>query len=102
MGVVMPKRLRLLVNLVAFFLGLMGAAPAARGDRALEPIVYTIKLSAPDKRIAEVEATVPTEKRASIELMMALWSPGFYRIENYASRVQGLSARTPGGTMLPV
>jgi predicted metalloprotease with PDZ domain len=98
----MPKRLRLLVNLAAFFLGWMGAAPAARGDRALEPIVYTIKFSAPDKHIAEVEATVPTEQRASVELMMALWSPGFYRIENYASRVQGLSARTPGGTLLPV
>jgi hypothetical protein len=26
--------------------------------------------------------------------MMAVWSPGFYRVEDYAKRVQGLSART--------
>ena len=33
---------------------------------------------------------------------MAIWSPGFYRVEDYATRVRDLAARTPDGTALPV
>lgn len=68
--------------------------------RALDPIVYTIKVPAPDTHFAEVEVSVPTGKRASIEMMMAVWSPGFYRVEDYAGKVQGLSARTQDGKAL--
>jgi hypothetical protein len=64
--------------------GLMCIAPSAR---AAEPIIYTVKFPAPETRIAEVEAAFPTGKRAVIELMMPVWSPGFYRVEDYASRV---------------
>ncbi|MGH9939873.1 MAG: M61 family metallopeptidase [Blastocatellia bacterium] len=70
--------------------------------RALEPIVYVIKFPAPDTHYAEVTVTAPTGKRATIEMMMPVWSPGFYRVENYASRVEGLSARTPDGKTLLV
>ena len=34
--------------------------------------------------------------------MMPIWSPGFYRVEDYASRVQSLSARTSDGKTLAV
>lgn len=70
--------------------------------RAAEPIIYTVKFPAPDTRIAEVEAAFPTGKRATVDLMMPVWSPGFYRVEDYASRVQGLSARAPDGETLAV
>src|SRR6185295_5597185 len=56
----------------------------------------------PETHYAEIEATIPTERRASIELMMPVWSPGFYRVEDYASRVQNLAARLPDGKALPV
>jgi predicted metalloprotease with PDZ domain len=69
---------------------------------ATEPIIYSVKFPAPDTRIAEVEATFPTGRRAAIELMMPVWSPGFYRVEDYASRVQSLSARTTDGKTLSV
>jgi Peptidase M61 N-terminal domain len=59
-------------------LTLSGLALAAR---AAEPIIYTVKFPAPDTRIAEVEAAFPTGRRA-IELMMPVWSPGFYRVED--------------------
>lgn len=72
------------------------------GARAAEPIIYSVKFPAPETRIAEVEAIFPTGKRAEIELMMPIWSPGFYRVEDYASRVQSLSARTSDGRMLVV
>src|SRR5262245_45335855 len=79
--------------------GLLCTAPSAR---AAEPIIYTVKFPAPDTRIAEVEAAFPTGTRATIELMMPVWSPGFYRVEDYASRVQSLSARASDGRTLVV
>ena len=45
---------------------------------------------------------VPTEGRPAVELMMAVWSPGFYRVEDYARKVEGVSARTPDGMALEV
>lgn len=77
-------------------------APQAGRAQALEPIVYTVRVPSPDTQYAEVEATVPTERRESIEMMMAIWSPGFYRVQDYASRVHDLSARTRDGKTLEV
>jgi predicted metalloprotease with PDZ domain len=34
--------------------------------------------------------------------MMPVWSPGFYRVEDYANRIQSLSARAPDGKTLEV
>jgi len=62
---------------------------------AAEPIVYTVKVSAPETHYAEIRATFPTGGRGVVELMMPIWSPGFYRVEDYASRVEDLSARSP-------
>jgi len=76
----------------------LAPAPAAR---APEPIVYAVNLL-PESQAADVQATIPTDKRAAIDLMMAVWSPGFYRVENYATRVQDVSARTPAGRTLDV
>lgn len=67
---------------------------ASAATHAAEPIVYTVKFPAPETHLAEVEAVFPANKRTAIELMLPIWSPGFYRVEDYASRVQDLSART--------
>ena len=69
--------------------------------RTPEPIIYTVRLL-PETQAADVQAIVPTDGRAAIEVMMAVWSPGFYRVENYARYVEGLTARTPDGTVLEV
>ena len=44
----------------------------------------------------------PTSGRPAIEIMMAVWSPGFYRVEDYAKRVEDLSAKAADGTVLKV
>ena len=31
---------------------------------------------------------------------MPIWSPGYYRVEDYAAKVEELKARTPDGTAL--
>jgi predicted metalloprotease with PDZ domain len=67
-----------------------------------EPIHYTLRFSAPHTHYVEVEATVPTEGRAAIELVMAVWTPGSYLVREYARHVEGLTARTPEGQILSV
>jgi predicted metalloprotease with PDZ domain len=89
-------------GLLAVVVGLAGIVPRTGATEGLEPIVYTIRFPAPDKHLAEIEATVPTQGPTEVALMMAVWSPGFYRIEDYAQKVQDLSARTTDGAALGV
>ncbi len=79
----------------------LGGCPAAP-SQAPEAIIYTLRVPAPDSQLAVVEARFPTGGQATIELMMPVWSPGFYRVEDYAGRVRDLSARNPDGGVLPV
>jgi predicted metalloprotease with PDZ domain len=87
---------------------LLAAGPTARGAgnapaaAAREPIVHTVKFPEPAKHYCLVEVRAPAGKDGSVELMMAQWSPGFYRVERYADRLRDLSARTPDGRQLPV
>ncbi len=75
-------------------------------DRAVraqpvEPIRYTFRVVDAAKHIAEVEARIPSSG-SSLDLMMPTWTPGFYRVEDYAARVQSLIAKTPDGVTLDV
>jgi predicted metalloprotease with PDZ domain len=87
---------------IVMLIGLVGSAPHTGFAQAVEPITYTIRFPAPAQHIAEVEAVYPTEGRAAIELMMPIWTPGFYRVENYAGKVHDLTARTTDGQALRV
>lgn len=85
--------------LLALFAGflLQSCAP-----QELQPIVYTVRVPAPETQYAEIEVVVPAAGSEEIEMMMPVWSPGFYRVENYAHRVEDLSARTPDSAPLHV
>jgi predicted metalloprotease with PDZ domain len=96
----MPWRATSWLGLVVALIGLDRGAPATA--QSLEPIIYTLKVPAPDKHAALVEAVFPTSGRTAIEIMMAVWSPGFYRVEDYAKRVEDLAAKAPDGTILKV
>ncbi len=90
------------VGVVIALMGVGYPAVAAPGAQALEPIVYTIKVPKPDSHVAEVEAVFPAEGRPVVEIMMAVWSPGFYSVEDYAKRVEELSAKSADGAALKV
>jgi predicted metalloprotease with PDZ domain len=62
---------------------------------AVEPIVYTVKTPTPQEHLAEIEAVIPIEPAAAVEFMMPVWSPGYYKVEDFAGHVQDLSARAP-------
>lgn len=70
--------------------------------QTLAPVSYTVRMPAPETHVVAVEARIPTSGQAAVDLMMPVWSPGYYVQENYATRVLDLSARTPDGAELHV
>lgn len=87
---------------VAALAGVLGFIPGPAAGQGLDPIVYTVRVPDPATHYALVEVAVPAAGRSSLDLMMATWSPGFYRVEDYAGRVQDLLARARGGAPLSV
>ncbi|KPK89148.1 hypothetical protein AMJ80_10160 [bacterium SM23_31] len=98
----MQKKLSWRVVFSAVLILLVGLSAQAWTAQTIQPIVYTIKVSAPETHYAEVEVIVPAEGSEIIEMMMPVWSPGFYRVQDYASKVEDLSASTPDGSTLQV
>src|SRR3954467_9445074 len=72
-----------------------GVAGSAQAQRAA-PIRYTLRFPAPQTNYVEVEATVPTDGRATLDLFMAVWTPGSYLVREYERNVEGLRASASG------
>ena len=80
----------------------MTHAAAAGAQTAPEPIRYTLSFPAPQTHYVEVTATVPTGRRADVDLMMAVWTPGSYLVREYARNVEAVTAAGPDGRALDV
>ena len=86
-------------------LAVLAAASPARAQgqpETLEPIQYTLRVIDAAQHVAGIEARVPTGGRPSIELMMPVWTPGYYVLEDYAARVRDLAVKAPDGSSLAV
>ena len=71
-------------------------------QKPLDPIVYAIRFPDPASKSFAVDVTIPTDQRPSVDLMMAIWSPGFYGLQNYADRVSNFTAKAADGAALDV
>jgi predicted metalloprotease with PDZ domain len=80
---------------------LAAPTPAANAQK-LQPIQYTVRMPAPETHLAHISARIPTGAKPYVDLMMAVWSPGYYVQENYATHVQQFSAATRDGHALAV
>ncbi len=63
---------------------------------AQEAIRYTLRFPAPQTHYVEVEASVPTDGKPRIEMMMAVWTPGSYLVREYARNVENVKAEANG------
>lgn len=70
--------------------------------QAAEAVTYAIRVPAPQTHMAEVTMTIPSAGQAEVEVMMPVWSPGYYRVENYAQQLQDFAAEGEDGRPLPV
>ncbi len=75
---------------------------AQRATADLAPIRYTLRFPKRAQHLIDVEAIMPTDGRASIELMMPVWTPGSYLVREYARQVEGLEARSGDGAPLAI
>ena len=100
MTILRPNTARALLALVLLFTAAPERAQARPG--ALEPIQYTFRVIDAGLHLAGVEARVPTGGRPTIELMMPVWTPGYYVVEDYAGRVRDLTVKAPDGSVLNV
>lgn len=74
----------------AFVLALLAAAPLFAQN--MEPIQYTLRFPNAAQHYVDVTATVPAGGARSIELMMAVWTPGSYLVREYARHVEQFTA----------
>jgi predicted metalloprotease with PDZ domain len=82
---------------VLILLVLVSSVPA----QTPEAIRYTVRFPAAQTNYLDVEAVVPTEGRPSIEMFMAVWTPGSYLIREYERNVESVAA-TAGGREMAV
>jgi predicted metalloprotease with PDZ domain len=70
-----------------------GLAGAPLKAQQLEPIRYVLRIPAPQTHYIEIEATYPTSGRPTVDLMMAVWTPGSYLIREFERHVESVRAR---------
>jgi len=66
---------------------------------AQEAVRYTVRFPKPHTHYLEVTASVPAGK-PSVELYMAVWTPGSYLVREYARNVEGFQATDAQGREL--
>jgi predicted metalloprotease with PDZ domain len=82
----------------------LAALPAAglHGAPMPAPISYILRFPAPETHYVEVEALVPTDGRAAIELVMPVWTPGSYLVREFSRHLEEVAAATESGTPLAI
>jgi predicted metalloprotease with PDZ domain len=60
------------------------------------PIRYTLSFPAPQTHYVEVEAVVPAGGLSSVDLEMAVWTPGSYLVREYSRHVEQVRAESEG------
>src|SRR5919108_3683509 len=81
---------------VSVLCAILLAATHAQIASEREPIRYTLRFPAPQTNYVEVEALLPSEGRSSIDVMMAVWTPGSYLIREYERNVESVTAAANG------
>jgi predicted metalloprotease with PDZ domain len=92
----------LVVMAVATASGESAAQSVSAASRAsARAIEYTVTFPAPQTHYAEVVALIPADRRPSIDVMMAVWTPGSYLVREYERNVENVVA-SAGGKDLPI
>lgn len=90
-----PMRFRL--SLVLGFIACCAALAQAAG---LAPVRYTVRFPEAINHYAEIEAIVPTDGQAMLEVFMPVWTPGSYLVREYARNIDRVTAESLDGTAL--
>jgi len=78
------------------------AGPSSKASPIAGAISQRLSFGQARNHYVAVDATFPTGGRASIELMMAVWTPGSYLVREFSRHLEGLEAFAPGGAHLQI
>lgn len=87
---------------VIFLVSLSCGVPTLASSDDLAPVRYVVSFADAKNHYADVEVTLPTEGAKSIEVFMAVWTPGSYLVREYARHVQDLEVENQRGEQLAV
>jgi predicted metalloprotease with PDZ domain len=73
-------------KLFSFFLAI-GIAATARGQRPLFPIHFSVTLEKPEKHCFQVTMRLAAMPADSLDLLMPLWTAGYYQLMNFARQL---------------
>jgi len=68
----------------------------------MDAIRYTLTFPAPHTHYVHIRAEIPSVGRESLELAMAVWTPGSYLVREFARHVEAVTAQRPDGEPLRV
>jgi predicted metalloprotease with PDZ domain len=68
----------------------------------MDSIRYTLTFPAPHTHYVHVRAEMPSAGRESVELSMAVWTPGSYLVREFSRHVEAVTAEGPSGGVLHV
>jgi len=68
----------------------------------MEPIRYRLSFPQPHTHYVEVLAEVPTSGHDTVDVMMAVWTPGSYLVREFERHVESVTAHDPNGASLGV
>src|SRR5262249_15934409 len=57
-------------------------------------VAYTVTIKNPASHLYDVQMSIKGIRETSLSISMPAWSPGIYRIENYACNIQDFRAST--------
>jgi len=69
---------------------------------AAQQVTYRLRIADAAERTAAVTATFPSAGKDTLELFLPVWSPGFYRVENYHEQVLAFAAHDAAGKALAI
>jgi predicted metalloprotease with PDZ domain len=61
-----------------------------------------VRFPAPVTHYADVEAAIPTEGKASVEIFLPVWTPGSYLVREYARNLEDVRATGTAGKTLAI
>lgn len=88
--------------LCALVLLLVAFVPADAAARTKPAVEYEVSIPQPHTQYVEVSATIDKVRRKTTDVAMPAWTPGSYKIRDFARHVYGWKAETLDGQPLPV
>ena len=75
---------------------------AATPQQSTRPLTYSVRFDAASAHYADIELTIPSPPRGTVQVMMPVWTPGSYLVREYSRNIEQITALDVEGRTLPL